>query len=237
MSNIMLALIVGAILGIAFDMLALWLPYRINQEESRWIAEVLDARSDRIAPVAFRTMLFDRNYRSPEQWAVILLSIMMVIVFSVHFGWSARSIGLMIFSCGMLTLAIIDQRTKYLPDQLTLPMLWLGLLIQLNPAMQTIGIESAVLGAVFGYLSLWVTAYLFLIFRDKQGVGHGDMKLMALVGAWLGPLSIPIVLLVACLLGLLWQFVAIMRDKAHSQDEFPFGPWIVVSSLAYIFLK
>jgi leader peptidase (prepilin peptidase)/N-methyltransferase len=182
-------------------------------------------------------MLRDRNYRSPEQWAVILLSIMMVIVFSVHFGWSLRSVGLMIFSCGMLTLAIIDQRTKYLPDQLTLPMLWLGLLIQLNPAMQTIGIESAVLGAVFGYLSLWVTAYLFLMFRDKQGVGHGDMKLMALVGAWLGPLSIPVVLLVACLLGLLWQFVAIMRDKAHSQDEFPFGPWIVVSSLAYIFLK
>ena len=237
MSNLMLALIVGATLGVVFDILALWLPYRINQEESNWIAEVMNVKSDRVAPVTFRAVLRDRNYRNPEQWTVFFLSITMVIVSSLHFGWSARSIGLMIFACGIVALAVIDQRTKYLPDELTLTMLWLGLLIQLNPAIQTIGIESAVLGAAFGYLSLWVTAYLFLKLRNKQGVGHGDMKLMALVGAWLGPLSIPIVLLVACLLGLLWQFVAIMRDKAHSQDEFPFGPWIVVSSLAYLFLK
>ena len=166
MSNLMLALIVGAILGIVFDMLALWLPYCINQEESRWIAEVLNAKSDGVAPMTFKTMLRTRNYRSPGQWAVILLSIMMVIAISWHFGWFARSIGLMVFSCGMLTLAVIDQRTKYLPDQLTLSMLWLGLLIQLNPAIQTIGIENAVLGAVFGYLSLWVTAYLFHKLRN-----------------------------------------------------------------------
>ena len=143
----------------------------------------------------------------------------------------------MVFACGMVTLAVVDQRTNYLPDQLTLPMMWIGLLFQLSPVTKTVGIENAVLGVVFGYLILWAVAYMFLKLRGKEGLGYGDMKLIAVVGAWLGPLSIPIVLFFASLLGIAWQLVAIVRRKIHSQDQFPFGPWIVMSSLIYLFLK
>lgn len=237
MQHAMLVLIVGATMGAMFDVLVLWLPYRINQEEARWIAEVLDAKSDRVIPVTFQSILRVRNYRSFEQWMVFLLSIVAVFVCSLHFGWSAKAIGFMFFTCAMLALAIIDQRTKYLPDQLTLPMVWIGLLIQLNPVTKSVGIESAVLGAVFGYMILWIVAYLFHKLRGMEGLGHGDMKLMAVVGAWLGPLSIPVVLFFASLLAIASRFVAIIRRKTHSQEQFPFGPWIVVSALLYLFLR
>lgn len=236
MHNFILVLIVGAIMGAMFDILALWLPYRINQEEARWIAEVLNEKNGQVVPVTFQSILRVRSYRSPEQWMVILLSIIAVFICSLHFGWSAKAIGFMFFACGMIALAIIDQRTKYLPDQLTLPMMWLGLLIQLNPATKTVGIENAVLGAVFGYLILWIVAYLFYKLRGLEGLGHGDMKLMAIVGAWLGPLSIPTVIFFASLLAVIYQFVAIIRKKTHSQDQFPFGPWLVTSALFYLFL-
>jgi leader peptidase (prepilin peptidase) / N-methyltransferase len=237
MFSILLALIVGVIVGVLLDVFALWLPYCIDREEARWIAEARDDADDRVIPERFSTLLCGRNYRNPDRWVVVLLSTIVVIVCSLQFGWSLRALGLMGFACGMTTLAVIDQRVKYLPDQLTLPMMWVGLLVQLNQATKTVGIENAVLGVVFGYLILWIVAYLFLKLRGKDGVGHGDMKLMAVVGAWLGPLSIPLVLFFASMLGIAWQLVAIVRKKMHSQDQFAFGPWIVVCSLLYLFFS
>lgn len=237
MFSILLALIVGVIVGLLLDIFALWLPYCIDREEARWIAEAKDDADDRVIPEKFSTLLCGRNYRNHHQWVVVLLSTIVVVVCSLQFGWSLRALGLMGFACGMTTLAVIDQRVNYLPDQLTLPMMWVGLLFQLNPATKTVGIENAVLGVVFGYLILWVVAYLFLKLRGMEGVGYGDMKLMAVVGAWLGPLSIPLVLFFASLLGIAWQLVAIVRKKMHRQDQFAFGPWIVVCSLLYLFLS
>ncbi len=237
MLSILLALIVGFIVGVLLDVFALWLPYCIDREEARWIAEARDEAGDRVIPERFSTLLCGRNYRNYDRWVVVLLSMIVVVVCSLQFGWSLRALGLMGFACGMTTLAVIDQRVNYLPDQLTLPMMWVGLLFQLNPATKTVGIENAVLGVVFGYLILWVVAYLFLKLRGREGVGHGDMKLMAVVGAWLGPLSIPLVLFFASMLGIAWQLVAIVRKKIHSQDQFAFGPWIVICSLLYLFLS
>lgn len=237
MLSILLSLIVGVIVGTLLDVFALWLPYCIDREEARWIAEARDEAGARVIPERFSTLLRGRNYRNHERWVVVLLSMIVVVVCSLQFGWSLRALGLMGFACGMTTLAVIDQRVNYLPDQLTLPMMWVGLLFQLNPETKTVGIENAVLGVVFGYLTLWVVAYLFLKLRGREGVGHGDMKLMALVGAWLGPPSIPLVLFFASMLGIAWQLVPIVRKKMHSQDQFPFGPWIVMSSLIYLFLQ
>ena len=237
MLSILLALIVGFIVGVLLDIFALWLPYCIDREEARWIAEARDEAGDQVIPERFSTLLCGRNYRNSDRWVVVLLSTIVVVVCSMQFGWSLRALGLMGFACGMTTLAVIDQRVNYLPDQLTLPMMWVGLLLQLNPATKTVGIENAVLGVVFGYLILWIVAYLFLKLRGRDGVGHGDMKLMAVVGAWLGPPSILPVLLFASMLGTAWQLVAIVRKKMHSQDHFAFGPWIVVCSLLYLFLS
>lgn len=237
MLSFLLALVMGLVVGVALDVLALWLPYSIDREETRWIAEVKNTTSDRAIPEKFSVLLCGRHYRGHEQWTVILLSIIVAVACLLQFGWSVKTFGLMVFACGMVTLAVVDQRTNYLPDQLTLPMMWIGLLFQLSPATKTVGIENAVLGVVFGYLILWAVAYMFLKLRGKEGLGYGDMKLIAVVGAWLGPLSIPIVLFFASLLGIAWQLVAIVRRKIHSQDQFPFGPWIVMSSLIYLFLK
>ena len=237
MLSILLSLIVGVIVGVLLDIFALWLPYCIDREEARWIAEARDEADDRVIPERFSALLCGRNYRNHDRWVVVLLSMIVVVACLLQFGWSVKTFGLMVFACGMVTLAVVDQRTNYLPDQLTLPMMWIGLLFQLSPVTKTVGIENAVLGVVFGYLILWAVAYMFLKLRGKEGLGYGDMKLIAVVGAWLGPLSIPIVLFFASLLGIAWQLVAIVRRKIHSQDQFPFGPWIVMSSLIYLFLK
>ncbi|MCR6497347.1 A24 family peptidase [Thermomonas sp. S9] len=146
-------------------------------------------------------------------------------VWRFGFGW--KGFGALLFTGYLVALAGIDLRTRLLPDQLTLPLLWLGLVA----AMEHLYVppKPAVLGVMAGYLSLWSVYWLFKQLTGKEGMGHGDFKLLAAIGAWTGLSGVlPTILLsslVGAVVGSLW-LLAQGRDKA---TPIPFGPYLAIA--------
>ena len=116
-----------------------------------------------------------------------------------RYGYSLALAGALVFAWALLALSLIDFDTQYLPDVITLPLLWLGLLVNLDSAFTTP--RASLLGAVGGYLTLWSVYWAFKLIAKKEGMGYGDFKLLAAIGAWVGWQVLPFVVLVAALLG------------------------------------
>jgi leader peptidase (prepilin peptidase)/N-methyltransferase len=114
-----------------------------------------------------------------------------------------------------------------LPDQITLPILWLGLLVNLNGLI--VPLDQAVIGAVSGYLSLYSVFWLFKLATGKEGMGHGDFKLFALFGAWLGWQLLPLLILMASAVGATVGISLILFKKHQRQQVIPFGPYLAIS--------
>ncbi|MDR2710007.1 MAG: A24 family peptidase [Burkholderiales bacterium] len=133
----------------------------------------------------------------------------------------------------LLALTFIDADTQLLPDDLTLPLLWGGLLVNLFGVFTTL--PHAVIGAVAGYLSLWLVYWAFKLLRNKEGMGYGDFKLLAALGAWLGwPMLIPIVLLSSLVGALTGLGLALFRGRDH-HVPMPFGPFLAVAGAVALF--
>ena len=131
----------------------------------------------------------------------------------------------------MIAAAGIDVRTQLLPDQLTLPLLWLGLLISLVPIF--VPADAAIIGAAAGYLSLWSVFWLFKLSTGKEGMGYGDFKLLGALGAWMGPMSLlPIVLLSSLIGAIVGGSVLALRGQDRS-TPIPFGPFIAAAGWAW----
>ena len=129
-----------------------------------------------------------------------------------------------VFALSLLTLALIDARLYVLPDLITLPLMWLGLLI--NTQAHFASATAAVLGAIVGYLSLWTIYWLFKLLRNKEGMGYGDFKLSAAIGAWLGWQALPSVVLVAALTALCTAAVLLLAGRLRIEQPMPFGPFL-----------
>ena len=146
-------------------------------------------------------------------------------VWRFGFGW--RGFGAILLTSYLIALSGIDLRTRLLPDQLTLPLLWLGLIASVENLF--VGPKSALLGAMAGYLSLWTVYWLFKQLTGKEGMGHGDFKLLAALGAWTGLAGVlPTVLissLVGAVIGSIW-LLAKGKDKA---TPIPFGPYLAIA--------
>ena len=127
----------------------------------------------------------------------------------------------------LVALAGIDLRTQLLPDQLTLPLLWLGLLLALVPTFVTA--PAAIIGAAIGYLSLWSVYWGFKLLTGKEGMGHGDFKLLAALGAWMGPVALLPIVLLSSLIGALVGGGMIVWRRHDSQVPIPFGPFIAAA--------
>lgn len=143
------------------------------------------------------------------------------------FGLSWQSAGGLILTFTLIALAGIDLRTQLLPDQLTLPLLWLGLLVSLIPIF--VEPSASIVGAAIGYLSLWSVYWLFKLMTGKEGMGYGDFKLLAALGAWMGPQALLPIVLLSSLIGALvgGAFLAIRgHDRA---TPIPFGPFIAAA--------
>ena len=158
---------------------------------------------------------------------VELLTAVLMVACVWRFGFGWQGFGAMVFTGFLISLSGIDLRTQLLPDQLTLPLMWLGLIAAAdNLYMST---KPALLGAVAGYLCLWVVWWVFKQLTGKEGMGHGDFKLLAAIGAWTGLNGIlPTVLLsslVGAIIGSIW-LAAKGRDKA---TPIPFGPYLAVA--------
>jgi leader peptidase (prepilin peptidase)/N-methyltransferase len=151
------------------------------------------------------------------------------IAWKFGFGWPL-ALGL-IFTWTLIAAAGIDVRTQLLPDQLTLPLLWLGLLISLVPIF--VPAEAAIIGAAAGYLSLWSVFWLFKLSTGKEGMGYGDFKLLAALGAWMDASALlPIVLLSSLIGASVGGSVLALRGQDRS-TPIPFGPFIAAAGWAW----
>ena len=150
-----------------------------------------------------------------------------------RYGWSAAMAGALIFAWAMIALAFIDLDTFYLPDSITLPLLWAGLLFNLGGSFTDI--RSAVIGAAGGYLALWSVFWAFKLATGKDGMGYGDFKLLAAIGAWLGWKMLPLVILLSSFVGAAVGIALIVLARHGRNVPIPFGPYLVIAGLIALF--
>ncbi len=159
--------------------------------------------------------------------AIEILSGVTAVVIAVYFGISIQTFAAIILSWSLICLSMIDYDHHLLPDDITLPLLWLGLI--LNTFGFFTNIYSSLFGAVFGYLSLWIVYISFKILTGKEGMGHGDFKLLAMLGAWLGWQMLPVIIIISSLAGALIG-VSMILFKSHDRSmPIPFGPYLAIS--------
>ncbi|MBA4285205.1 MAG: prepilin peptidase [Xanthomonadaceae bacterium] len=142
----------------------------------------------------------------------------------VRFGWSAQLAAALLFSWVLIALTVIDLRDTLLPDDLTLPLMWIGL--ALSTAGVFVGMSASIWGAIAGYLSLWSIYHLFRIATGKHGMGYGDFKLMAALGAWFGVAALPLMLLLSSAVGAVVGLGLIAFRKHDRNVPIPFGPYL-----------
>lgn len=144
-----------------------------------------------------------------------------------HFGYSVSAFWAVLLTWLLIALIFIDIDKMLLPDQLTLPLLWLGLLFSLsNPAVSS---ADAIVGAIAGYLSLWCVYWAFKLLTGKEGMGYGDFKLLAALGAWLGWQYLPMVILLSSLVGAIIGITMLSLQGKDKSQAIPFGPYLAVA--------
>lgn len=146
-----------------------------------------------------------------------------------HFGLSWQAAGALCLAWALIALAFIDFDTQLLPDSITLPLLWLGLFFNLFGAFADL--RSAVVGAMAGYLSLWSVYWLFKLATGKEGMGYGDFKLLAALGAWLGWQMLPAIILLSSLVGAAVGIGLILLARHGRNVPIPFGPYLAAAGL------
>ena len=151
----------------------------------------------------------------------------------VAFGVTAKGGAACLFLWTLLALTMIDADTQYLPDDLTLPLLWAGLVVNLWGVFTPLA--SAVVGAVAGYLSLWAVYWLFKLIRGKEGMGYGDFKLLAALGAWLGWKMLPAIGLLSSIAGAVIGIALIAFKGRDREIPIPFGPYLAIAGATALF--
>ena len=150
-----------------------------------------------------------------------------------YFGYGLAAIAAIVFIWILIALTFIDFDTQLLPDSLTLPLLWLGLLVNIQATF--VPLHTAVIGAMAGYLSLWSIYWLFKLITGKEGMGYGDFKLLAAIGAWLGWSMLPIVILLSSAVGAIVGIILIIVAKQGRSIPIPFGPYLAGGGLIALF--
>lgn len=150
-----------------------------------------------------------------------------------HFGYGWTSLAAMLLIWSLIALTGIDFDSQLLPDSITLPLLWAGLLVNLFGAFADL--QAAVIGAMCGYLALWSVYWAFKLTTGKEGMGYGDFKLLAALGAWLGWEMLPLTILLSSLLGAVVGIALIVIAKRGRSVPIPFGPYLAVAGLLALF--
>ena len=167
-----------------------------------------------------------------------------------RFGFTLATVAALVFCWAVIAATFIDIDTMYLPDDITLPLLWLGLLVNLAasvvPSLFFPGytgaplplpgrLDYAIIGAAAGYLSLWSVYWAFKFATGKEGMGFGDFKLLGAIGAWFGWVSLLPVILISSILGALVGITLILFWKHAREKPIPFGPYLAAAGLIYMF--
>lgn len=157
-----------------------------------------------------------------------LVSGLLAALIAMHIGFGTALLPTLLLGWSLLTLTMIDYDTCLLPDQITLPLLWGGLLCALL-GWTPVTLQDAVVGAMAGYLSLWSVFWLFKLTTGKEGMGYGDFKLLAALGAWLGWQMIPLVILLSSFVGAIIGLTLLATKIVKRDEGIPFGPYLAAA--------
>lgn len=146
---------------------------------------------------------------------------------ALHFGVTLQTAFALIFSWSLIAASGIDIGHKLLPDNITLPLMWLGILLSFFNIF--IDLETSIIGAIAGYMSLWSVYIVFKVITGKEGMGHGDFKLLAMLGAWMGWKVLFIIILTSSLVGAVVGISMIVLKKSSRATQIPFGPYLAAA--------
>ena len=161
--------------------------------------------------------------------AVELAAGALAVLLAWRLGYSAALLPALVYGWALLALTFIDLDTQLLPDDITLPLLWLGLLANAFGAF--VDLHSAVLGAAAGYLVLWLVYWAFRLLAKKEGMGYGDFKLLAAIGAWTGWQVLPVAIGVAAGLGAVIGSISLWLSRKGADTRIPFGPYLALGGI------
>ena len=203
-------------------------PFNLMKPDSRCPKCHAPVKAWQNIPIVSYLMLGGKcgSCKTPISIRYPLIELLTGILFGVvawQYGWTMATFGGLILTAILIALTFIDADTQYLPDSLTLPLIWLGLLFNLNGTF--VPLKSAVLGAVFGYMSLWLLCFIYKLLTGKIGMGNGDFKLLAALGAWLGVGILPVLVFMAALIGLIGAIVG----RVAKGQYFAFGPSLAIA--------
>ncbi len=164
------------------------------------------------------------SWRYPlTEAATALLSILV----AYRFGFTWQTLAALIFTWSLIALTLIDFAEQLLPYDITSPLLWLGLLI--NSQSLFVSLSDALYGAIAGYLFLWSVYWIFKLLTHKEGMGYGDFKLLAMLGAWLGWQILPIIILLSSIVGVIVGLSLIASKRLQRDQPIPFGPYLAMA--------
>jgi leader peptidase (prepilin peptidase)/N-methyltransferase len=166
---------------------------------------------------------------SPRYPAIELLTAALSGLLVWTFGSGAAGMATLLFAWLLIAMTFIDFDTQLLPDDLTYPLLWAGLLININGTF--VPLQDAVIGAAAGYLVLWAVYWLFKLVTGKEGMGYGDFKLLAALGAWLGWTMLPTIILLSSIVGAIVGISLIVFAKRERSNPIPFGPYLAAAGM------
>ena len=203
-------------------------PFNLMKPDSRCPKCHAPVKAWQNIPIVSYLMLGGKcgSCKTPISIRCPLIELLTGILFGVvawQYGWTMAAFGGLILTAILIALTFIDADTQYLPDSLTLPLIWLGLLFNLNGTF--VPLKSAVLGAVFGYMSLWLLCFIYKLLTGKIGMGNGDFKLLAALGAWLGVGILPVLVFMAALIGLVGAIIG----RIAKGQYFAFGPSLAIA--------
>ena len=164
---------------------------------------------------------------SAQYPAIEAITAILSLVVALRFGVSAETLFGLLLTWSLISLTVIDAKTQLLPDAITLPLLWLGLLI--NSAEVFTSLSAAVWGAALGYLVLWLVYQLFKLVTGKEGMGYGDFKLLAALGAWMGWEMLPQIILLSSVVGAVVGISMMLLVKHQKNQPIPFGPYLAIA--------
>jgi len=159
--------------------------------------------------------------------AVELITAIASLLAAYTFGVTIQTVAALFFTWVLITLTLIDLKTQLLPDSITLPLLWLGILLSFFDVFTDLA--SSVIGAMAGYMILWLVYQLFKLLTGKEGMGFGDFKLLAALAAWIGYSYLPQIILVSSVVGSVFGISLLIIGKTKQQQPIPFGPYLAVA--------
>lgn len=216
----------------------MWMPWSIGPTTTLVFAAIfalgLAAMLDRAAyrlPRMLNAEIAQPRSRAHQRYRACFWAAgpVLAVLCAWFFGPTPAAAAAIVYTVTLLALAWIDAETGLLPDMLSLTLLWLGLLVNLNGGF--IPLSDAVLGAAAGYMVPWCVCQLFYLITGRIGMGHGDFKLLAAIGAWLGWMSLPWVLLVSSSLALAFALALRLARRMKEGDPIRFGPYLAAAGI------